>query len=466
LLRLDAGRFFKLMEEYPEIHKHLSATAKSRSLMRGRQFDWLGDDEVIHLVTRKHKFFLFTRMVGPVFFLFISLLGIWIAFLTVGPTVYVHPTGILGIIGLLISLFLTWWAVADWGNDYYIVTSQRVVWKEKIIALYDSRREAPLNTVMAVDVSSSQLGRIIGYGNVNVRTYTGSILMRNMPEPELFAWFVKGYQKRSREVSKEEQIKEFEQAIEDAIRNRIEVQSGQIAAASAPPTYKKKEPKKKERKSVMEQLRNFLKVRYEEKTDMGVVITYRKHWYILFKRIWLPLLLMVIPGIAVYSFILEALPGTFMAFALLFGLFVLGWLWYETEDWRNDIYRLTPDQILDLEKKPLGREKKTTAPLDSPDFRVEHERESLLGIILDFGNVKVNIGQTEFTFDGVYHPDQVHQDVSNYRQEKQRKMRTEEEKRERDRMVDWLVAYNQRVGQIEVDTVIEEDGLGESDDLG
>jgi hypothetical protein len=466
LLRLDADRFFRLMEEYPDVHRHISATAKSWQLLRKRQFDWLGDDEVIHLVTRKHWFFLIIRLAGPVFLLLLSLLGIWAAFRAVGSVIYVHPSGILGLLGLLVSLALFWWAKEDWGNDYYIVTSKRVAWMEKIIALYDSRQEAPLNTVMAVDVSSSQLGRIIGYGNVDVRTYTGSILMRNMPDPDLFAWFVKGYQKRSRAISKEEQIEEFAQAIEDAISRRAEEQTGQITAATAPPPYKKKERKKKARTPLSERIRNFLKVRYEEKTDKGVVITYRKHWFILFKRIWLPLLLVALPGIAVVLFFSGALPGTFMAFALLFGLFILGWLWYETEDWRNDIYRLTPDQIMDLEKKPLGREKKTTAPLDSPDFRVEHERKNLIGIILDFGNVKINIGQTEFTFDGVYHPDQVHQDVANYRDEKQRKMRAEEEKRERERMLDWMVAYNQRVVQVNGDRVLEENGLGETDDSG
>jgi len=147
-------------------------------------------------------------------------------------------------------------------------------------------------------------------------------------------------------------------------------------------------------------------------------------------------------------------------------VFLFGWLWYKTEDWRNDIYRLTPDLILDMDKKPLGAEKKTTAPLDAPDFRVEHERTNIIGILLDFGNVTINVGQTELTFDGVYHPDQVHQDVSNYREENQRKKRAEKEKREREHMIDWLVAYYHSADQIDPQKILEKTGLGEGYDFG
>lgn len=462
LLRLKPERFQMLLDEYPNIRRNLSITAESRRLIRKQQFDWLGEDEIVYLVTRKHRFFLITRLILPAFFLILSLIGIWVAVLEVGINIFKNPSGFFGMLGLVIFSIMIWWVWLDWGNDFYIVTSRRAVWKEKVVALYDSRREAPLNVVLAVDVSTTQLGRIIGYGNVDVRTYTGSILMRNMDDPKLFASFVKGYQKRFTAFAKDRQIQEIEQAIEEAILQRLKYEKGEIPVATAPPAvYNPVEQKKKEPQSPGERWRNFLKVRYEVKTDRGTVITYRKHWFILFKRVWLPLLLTSIPMISLFLYFTDALPLLFTGFALLFGLFLVLWLWYETEDWRNDIYRLTPDQIMDMEKKPLGREKKTTAPLDSPDFRVEHERSTIIGIILDFGNVKINVGQTEFTFDGVYHPDQVHQDVSDYREANQQQKRSEQEKSERERMIDWLVAYYKSADQIDVNMILEASGLGE-----
>ena len=86
---------------------------------------------------------------------------------------------ILGVGGILFAGVWVVWDFIDWRNDFYILTNQRVVWLERVIIFYYSRREAPLTHVLAVNVFSSWLGRIIGYGNVEVRTFTGSILMKN-----------------------------------------------------------------------------------------------------------------------------------------------------------------------------------------------------------------------------------------------------------------------------------------------
>ena len=66
---------------------------------------------------------------------------------------------LLFLAGAFLVLDILWaiWLVLDWGNDYYIVTSQRVVWLEKVIAVYDSRQESPLNTILAVAVETSLL---------------------------------------------------------------------------------------------------------------------------------------------------------------------------------------------------------------------------------------------------------------------------------------------------------------------
>jgi hypothetical protein len=62
--------------------------------------------------------------------------------------------------------------------------------------------------------------------------------------------------------------------------------------------------------------------------------------------------------------------------------------------------------------------------------------------------VIINVGQTEFTFEGVYNPDQVHQDVSLFRQAFLRRKRMEQEKRDRERMLKWLVTYHEQDEQL------------------
>ena len=75
------------------------------------------------------------------------------------------------------------WNWIDWGNDYYIVTNQRVIWLEKVIGLYDSRQEAPLSTVLSVGVETDVTGRLLDYGNVIVRTYVGKIPFSHVSHP-------------------------------------------------------------------------------------------------------------------------------------------------------------------------------------------------------------------------------------------------------------------------------------------
>ena len=127
----------------------------------------------------------------------------------------------------------------------------------------------------------------------------------------------------------------------------------------------------------------------------------------------------------------------------MFLFFLVDFLWmlYVYLDWSNDIYRLTPDQILDIERKPLGRESKKSAPLQSI-LSIEHERENLLGVLLNFGPVTINVGETKFIFHGVYNPDQVHQDIADYREALQRKKREKEYEQKRQDMVDWLITYH------------------------
>jgi len=111
-------------------------------------------------------------------------------------------------------------------------------------------------------------------------------------------------------------------------------------------------------------------------------------------------------------------------------------------DWTNDIYKITPDQILDIERKPLGTEEKKSASLDSI-LSLEHTRNGILQLIFNYGDVIVNVGQSQFVFKGVNNPDQVHQDVADYMEARERKKREEQVIRERQRMVNWFDIYHQ-----------------------
>ena len=86
----------------------------------------------------------------------------------------------------------------DWGNDYYIVTNQRVVWLEKVVGIYDSRQESALSTVLSVGVEANPLGRVLDYGDVIVRTFVGKIPFSHVDHPYQAARMIEEYWMRTR----------------------------------------------------------------------------------------------------------------------------------------------------------------------------------------------------------------------------------------------------------------------------
>jgi len=455
LLRLDYEHFFELLQEFPDIKLNLSTTAESRQLVRRERFPWLGEDEVIYLVNRKHEFYLFRSLILPILIWVISIPILVVSFASGDSSLSGIAIKVVGALMFFGGMLWGVWNYLDWGNDFYIVTNQRVIWSEKVIGLYDSRSETPLDTILAVNVTSSQLGRILDYGNVTVRTFTGGILMRKMSKPNRFASYVEGFKRRIKAVSAVEEADEMQRALEQSLRQHLDMPdvSEPEEEEVAPLISLEEQNTEKYTSGLRETMRNFLKVRYEE----GDSITYRKHWYVLFRKIFwsLVVLFLVIVLLTFLGLSVEFFSGaslSLLGILLLSG--VLAWLVYEFADWSNDIYRVTPEQIFDIERKPLGQEVKKTAPLESI-LSVEHERESLTGILLNFGTVTINVGETKFQFFNVFNPDQVHQDISDYREALNRRKQQAEQERDRRRMVDWLVTYYEESEKI--DEEIEND---------
>jgi len=444
LFRLSKDQFFRMLVENPVVQQNLLATIESRRFGRRLHFEWLGKEEVIYLITRKHNFFLIRSVILPVLF---GILAIPVFILSIGNQSDMMTHWLLGLSSILLAGGVLWgiWNYIDWGNDYYIVTNQRVLWVERVAVLYYSRREAPLNTILAVNITSSQVGRILNYGNVDVRTFTGSIFMRNMTRPDLFASFVKGHQEIARLHTQEDES----EAIERIMRRNIGLED-KPDIENVRPSPKKDDGLRRASLTKPSNLRDkidtFFKVRYET----GGVITYRKHWLILIKKTGLPWMSMAM----LFSFIIFLIvhrigAGERFIFSgwiwtiLLLPLFFILFLWwgYHYLDWSNDIYRLTPDQIMDIEKKPLGKEDKKTASLDSI-LSIEHTRTGIIQLMFNYGNVTINVGQTKFIFKGVYNPDQVHQDVADYMETRNRKKREAEVNKERENLSKWFKTYH------------------------
>ena len=129
---------------------------------------------------------------------------------------------------------------------------------------------------------------------------------------------------------------------------------------------------------------------------------------------------------------------------VLFILILFPWWLYNYVDWRNDIYQVTDRSIFDIERRPFGTESKKSAALENI-LSLEHERIGFLGYILNVGNVLINVGEAKFTFNDVYEPARVQQDIFSRMQQVRYKKQQEEVARERDRILKLLEIYHQEM---------------------
>jgi hypothetical protein len=198
---------------------------------------------------------------------------------------------------------------------------------------------------------------------------------------------------------------------------------------------------------------NWFKLRFE---DSGT-ITYRKHWFVLIKQVWQPTVLILLIGIGMVARLVTLVrtPGqrlidlskvppidtTMLALPALMIPVILWWI-YQYIDWRNDVYMVTPDQILDIDKKPFGTEERRSAPLENI-LSTESERIGLTGYLFNYGTVYITIGGANLDFQDVLDPTSVQADIDRRRETRVAMKREMEAAAERERMSDWLLAYHE-----------------------
>jgi len=124
------------------------------------------------------------------------------------------------------------------------------------------------------------------------------------------------------------------------------------------------------------------------------------------------------------------------------------WCLYRFIDWSNDIYRVTPEKIIDSERKPLGTQITKSAPLENI-IGLEFEQHGFLGVVLNFGNVIINIGtENRFVFYGIHNPGGAQRDIFNFINERRRRKLQVDTQQEQEKISDYMAAYHRQVEDI------------------
>ncbi|UCD42054.1 MAG: cyclic nucleotide-binding domain-containing protein [Chloroflexota bacterium] len=451
LFLLEEVEFYQLVSEFPQVKPWLARNPESQYLVKNRDFSWLGKDEIIAFVARKHEMIFVFSLIGPIIF-FLAALGIISVVSVADVSSTIWTTGAACSILLAVAAIL-WgiWNWIDWGNDYYIVTDQRVVWVEKVVWLYESRDEAPLTTILAINTTTTFLGRWLHYGSVIVKTFTGEITFRNLKNPQNMVAFIREYRDRVQKGSERREKRK----IDLEVRQRLGWEEGEGVGGLAEGASPGEDSQKDKENLWQKYFKNIFTMRFEE----GDVITYRKYWPTLFGKIWLPTLLIflviIVMGFIVNFFMIgqtsaqvaEILLG---ACAALILFVLIPWWIYRYIDWRNDIYQVTDKSIFDIERRPLGTEVRKAAPL-SNILSLEHERVGFLGYMLNYGFVTINVGETQFVFRNVHDPAQVQQDIFKRLNALRREKEKADATKQRQRFVDVIEVYHRSAEEQEED---------------
>ncbi|MGD8456340.1 MAG: cyclic nucleotide-binding domain-containing protein [Anaerolineales bacterium] len=434
-LTMDIKDFEWMTNTYPDTKTALKINAASYQQARKLRFTWLHSGEVIHLIARRHIAALGFDLAKP---MVLFLLAIFFLFFTS----YIPGLNTISLIiglGMVVAGVLWFlWDLYNWMNDYFIITNERIVWLEQVLLQSDSRHEAPMAAIQSVNVETDQTSRIFGYGNVLIRTFTGtgSLRLFNVAQPTQFANLIEELLIRVRSKTEEAHSKLMRQSIRQSLgldnTHPVDIHSSKG----------KSDNEEEEEKWVIPLLRT--------REVKGDVITYHKHWVVLLGKVWLPTLIFTGLVVLTIYLLVQSLAIEDTEIPLLTILFFIGGgmlaclsaIVYHYLDWKNDIYKLTKETIIDSERKPLGRELTKSAPIKNI-LSIEHSRNGLLHLILDYGIVNVVIADTTLTFFDVHDPAQVQQDIYSRQQQLKREREETEAEQNRVQMSEWLKTYHE-----------------------
>ncbi len=365
--------------------------------------------ETIHLFLRRHWLSLVWSLrwvaAGVLGYLVVLALaggapGPWQAVL---PVVTMVTAALMGLAAL--------WTYAVWYYDVYLVTDRRLLDFVRKPLIYERRDEAQLTRVQDVRVNyPNPIALVLDFGDVKVQTAgsKGAITCSLVPRPrqvqakvlQLAAAAVqRAAAAASPEAERMRQYMGLDQQAAGAPAPQPEA-GGQPADTVVPPAQ-------------AGTWRAYLQGLFRPTLEVGGSDrVWRKHWWVLFGST------AISGGLFNAGLVLTAVMfwkmGVTPWLAIPLAMVLVGGVWnlWNVIDWQNDLYILTDDRIIDIEKVPLISEDRREARLQQVQD-VHYVMPGFINRLLDFGDVEVETAGRGggFTFKSVPHPREVQAEI-------------------------------------------------------
>ena len=443
--------FQDLLADRPGLRRELLIPNDILERLSAPRYPWLEPGELVVYHSRRHPFVFVQSM-----WLSTLLIGCYWALI-----LFLARALSIGLLGFLWPAFFLYalvglWHWINWRNDYFAVSTMRITHRERVAFLYESRNECPLGRVQNISVVTGPLGRLLNYGDLTIETAAemGVLHFNRIPRPEAMSSAI--WQQMSRDQATRRAAQR--QLIREALATHLDVvvpeAPNEVAAEEARPLDHVARPQEPEvHPGKLSQIVIWLAERDlipRTRIETDETVTWRKHWAFLLCEVAVPLLLGVVAmAVTVLGFfgfppeLVTALP--FYPFlGLLVTVVMMGWLWWEYVDWGNDLYIVSNERIVDIEKRPLFfSEERREASLGMIQ-NVSLEIPSLVAGALNFGDVIVNTaGAGEFTFSKVPNPREVQTEIFQRMEAFREAQRRREAGRRRAELAEWFSVYDE-----------------------
>ncbi len=435
LIRIALPILTRFIQNNPDLRGLFQLLANSYKAQLATRQNLDLEGETIHFVNQPHKIYLIAK--AAFFLIFTLLAGSAVQYSGMANLI---PAKIaMWLLIFIFAIYAVWllWNIAEWMNDLFIFTNRRVIHFDRSLFLYESREETPLDAVVSLTSQVNLLGRQFGFGDLSVKTFTGMLQLKNLPEISAAQCLLEFLIDRAQIGKQQEERKDFENLLRARRGLNFERPTEENAVS---------EQDGQERRGVTE-----VGSLYPAGAGAGAkrgqaeqTTVYRTHWLFLLRKIMLPsLAFSSLVLITVFLYLnapfFQRSSVIQVSLAVLI-LLALGWWFYQYLDWRNDLYIITPEQLIDVYRKPLGLEDKRSAPLESIQS-IRYKRQGLLGLIFNYGTVFVKVGNEDFTFDNVYQPMKIQQTLFGYLERANLIEKQASLAEQRRQMVDWMDTY-------------------------
>jgi membrane protein YdbS with pleckstrin-like domain len=303
----------------------------------------------------------------------------------------------------------TLWTYAVWYYDIYVVTDRRLLDFARKPLIYERRDEAQLTKLQDVRVEfPNPLALLLDFGTVQVQTAgsRGTIKCSLVPHPrQVQARILQLAVAAQQKVAVGAEVPEASQMRAYLGMTTSEDPSAVSNVAGAPAFSRSTLQPLGWRGYLHTLLRPTLEVAPGDRV-------WRKHWWVLMRTT------AVSGGLFNAGIILGVVMVWKLGFvawlAVPLAMVIVGGIWnlWNVIDWQNDLYILTDDRIIDLDKVPLISEDRREARLQQIQD-VHYVMPRFINRLLDFGDVEVETAGRigGFTFHSVPHPRQVQAEI-------------------------------------------------------